>query len=85
VIACENTVGHPRLGLAVGVRVARSAVQRNRLKRLVRDWFRFKQHETPALDIVVNARSAAARAPDAVLAASLAAHWDRLRQRCARS
>jgi ribonuclease P protein component len=69
----------------VGVRAAGNAVPRNRLKRLLREWFRHKHRETPALDIVVNVRPAATRAADADSATSLEAHWNRLRQQCARS
>jgi ribonuclease P protein component len=85
VIARENDSGHPRLGLAVGVRAAGNAVRRNRMKRLLREWFRHQQHDTPALDVVVNVRPAAASATNDVLATSLATHWQRLRRQCARS
>jgi ribonuclease P protein component len=81
----SNTLGHARLGLSVGVRAAGGAVTRNRLKRLLREWFRFHQHSTPAWDVVINARSAAKDAAPAVLARSLDAHWDKLRKRCERS
>jgi len=84
VIARPNELGHARLGLSVGVRAAGNAVNRNRLKRLLREWFRAQQSETPACDIVVNARPAAAGAANDVLARSLHVHWDKLRQRCGR-
>jgi ribonuclease P protein component len=85
VIARENALGHPRLGLSVGVRAAGSAVARNRLKRLLREWFRVQQSATPACDIVVNVRPAAAGAANDVLARSLHGHWEKLRKRCERS
>jgi RNase P protein component len=37
------------------------------------------------LDFVVNARAAATRATNDEIRASLAAHWDRIVRRCARS
>jgi ribonuclease P protein component len=47
---------HPRLGLAVG-RGAGPAVERNRIKRLVREAFRLEQHALPpGLDFVVSVR-----------------------------
>ena len=81
----SNTLGHARLGLSVGVRAAGGAVTRNRLKRLLREWFRFHQDSTPACDVVVNARPAAKDATPALLARSLDAHWDKMRKRCERS
>jgi ribonuclease P protein component len=80
-----NGLGHPRLGLAVGVRAAGGAVTRNRIKRRVREYFRQHQQHIPAVDMVVNARPAAARATHAETVESLALHWRRVRERCARS
>ncbi|HXW10815.1 MAG TPA: ribonuclease P protein component [Steroidobacteraceae bacterium] len=85
VITRANDVGRARLGLAVGVKAAGNAAQRNRLKRLTRESFRHRQQELPAVDVVVNARPGAARSDNAAIRASLAAHWDRIVRRCARS
>jgi ribonuclease P protein component len=85
VIARPNGLGHPRLGLAVGVKSAGNAVNRNRIKRAVRELFRRRQQELPPVDMVVNARAAAGKATNAQIAASLSALWARISERCARS
>lgn len=45
-----------RLGLAVSKKVDKRAVGRNRIKRLVRDWFRHSRAELPGGDLVVVAK-----------------------------
>ena len=55
---------HSRLGLVVSKKVGGSP-QRNRVKRLVREWFRLNRHQLEsAWDLVVIARPGA---PDLVL------------------
>lgn len=51
-----------RLGLAIGRRCDRRAVERNRIKRMIRDVFR--QTDLPAFDVVVTASARAARQPN---------------------
>lgn len=84
-IARPNGLDHARLGLAVGVRAAGNAVNRNRIKRLVRESFRTRYRELPELDIVVNARAAAGKAQNREILDSVADLWTRMAQRCARS
>ena len=44
---------HARLGLIVGKRGVAHAHERNRIKRVIRDYFRQQQQELAALDIVI--------------------------------
>lgn len=64
--ALPNTLGHPRLGLSVGRRVG-NAVQRNAIKRRLRDAFRLIAAawppSQPGLDLVLVVRPHPRRTP----------------------
>jgi ribonuclease P protein component len=75
VTAVQNATGSARLGLAVAVRVAGGGVQRNRIRRLIRESFRLHQHELPSVDIIVSMRDRARGATGAELRESLTALW----------
>lgn len=77
----QNGGGEARLGLAISRKHCRSAVGRNRLKRLVRESFRQNSDELEGLDIVVVNHPPAARASNKVLFDSLHKHW----QKCSRA
>lgn len=85
VIARANDLVRPRLGLAVSVKTAGGAVERNRIRRVIRESFRLHQRELPALDIIVNARNSARGAASGDLRASLETLWKKVRERCAAS
>jgi len=55
-LARPNQCSHPRLGLVVAKKHIRHAVDRNRVKRVVRNTFRLAQEQLDSLDIVFLAR-----------------------------
>jgi ribonuclease P protein component len=48
-----NSLETPRLGLIVGKKIAKRAVDRNYMKRVLRELFRVNQHDIAPLDLVV--------------------------------
>jgi ribonuclease P protein component len=55
----KNEEGHPRLGIVIGKRNVRLAVDRNSAKRLIREFFRIQQAKIEAVDVVVVANKTA--------------------------
>ncbi|MGA1073094.1 MAG: ribonuclease P protein component [Pseudohongiellaceae bacterium] len=55
-LATASQARRPRLGLVIAKKNVSKAVQRNRLKRVLRESFRLRQSEIPLIDIVVLAR-----------------------------
>ena len=82
VTAHVNDKGWPRLGLAVAVKTAGNAVERNRIRRMIRESFRLHQHEIPALDVVVSARLRARGCVATELRAQLESLWQEVRTKC---
>lgn len=52
VSAAPNHLGFARLGLIVPKKLISTAVGRNRIKRLLREWFRQNQEKLGGLDII---------------------------------
>lgn len=86
--ACFTVIATPapgssaRLGLAVSKKVSKSAVQRNRIKRVVRESFRKHSAALPVLDIVVMARPGAAECDNPQLANAIDALLERIARKC---
>ncbi|MBS3964292.1 MAG: ribonuclease P protein component [Methylomonas sp.] len=81
VLATSSPASQSRLGLAIAKKSIKKAVERNRIKRTVRESFR-QQQIINNRDIVVLARSDAAKATASNLRASLERHWLELANRC---
>ena len=77
VLSRENRKKGARLGLAISKKNCRLAVQRNRLKRIVRESFRLNKELLGEVDVVVMCQAAASRASNRKLFDSLAAHWQK--------
>jgi ribonuclease P protein component len=85
VLARQNEIGYPRLGLAISKKRARLAVTRNRLKRIIRESFRQKQYEISCADYVVLAGHKSCSTNNTRLIQSLEQHWQKLNKLCAKS
>ena len=83
VLAIRNTLGYGRLGLAISKKNVKLAVQRNRIKRLIRESFRHHQATLADYDLVVMARRGVADLGNQEIVTSLERHWRRIQQRCA--
>lgn len=77
ILATPNSLGHARVGLVFSKKNLKHAVQRNRVKRLVRDTFRHRT-DMPALDIVVLSRQGLAGIENRELHPMLNDLWQRL-------
>ena len=78
ILASGNKLAYPRLGLAISKKNAKRAVDRNRIKRVIRESFRLNQSTLPAADFVVMAKPGTKNASNAVMFESLDKHWKRL-------
>ncbi len=80
ILATLNSEKHARVGLVFSKKNLKLAVQRNRIKRRVRETFRL-QTDFPSLDIVVLGRRGLADIDNAALNELLDDLWSRLRRK----
>jgi ribonuclease P protein component len=84
-LAVANNLNHPRLGVALAKRQVRHAVQRNRIRRQLRESFRLHQHQIGGVDIVVLGRAGIDALSTPELRAAIDRSWQELAKRCKRS
>ena len=77
-LARNNELDHSRLGLVIGKKSAKLSVERNRLKRQIRESFRLNQDNLVGWDIVVVARKGLGDLQNAELAQQFGKLWKRL-------
>lgn len=66
-----NGLGYARLGMSIGGKTVGNAVRRNRVRRMLREFFRHRRAELPPLDFVVTSRPGAREASRADLIVSV--------------
>ena len=77
-LARDNDLDHPRLGLVIGKKSVKLSVERNRLKRQIRESFRLNQDNLVGWDIVVVARKGLGDLENAEVARQFGKLWKRL-------
>lgn len=77
----DNAVGFARLGQAISRRVSKRAVDRNRIRRVVRESFRAVRHQLPPVDVLIVAGNPAAARTRGQLREELDSLWQRLASR----
>ncbi len=75
----SNQLGFPRIGFVLAKKHIKLAVQRNRIKRIVRESFRLQQTKFEAYDYVVMARASAIELSDQQLRSAIDKLWFKLR------
>jgi len=84
VLAVVGSIANPRLGLVIAKKNVAKAVDRNRIKRVLRESFRHNQGLLPALDIVILARSGIASLGKDVVRSKIEKLWLDLIQKSVR-
>ena len=75
----SNQLGFPRIGFVLAKKHVKLAVQRNRIKRIVRESFRLQQTKLDTYDYVVMARATAVELSDQQLRNAIDKLWFKLR------
>jgi ribonuclease P protein component len=81
VLGKKNTLEHPRLGLAIAKKKVKRAVDRNRIKRIIRNTFRL-QPDLGCFDFVVIANAGLAKRDNQAIEQSLIAQCQKIQKKC---
>lgn len=82
ILAKRNQQQHARLGLVIGKKNINLAVNRNKVKRHIRESFRLHQNNLPCVDLLFIARRGLGDLPNTELRQELARQWQRLNKKC---
>ena len=77
-LARNNDLEHSRLGLVIGKKSVKLSVERNRIKRVVRETFRLNQDDLVGWDIVIVARKGLGDLDNPELIQQFGKLWKRL-------
>lgn len=74
----DSNRGHGVLGVTVSKKVSKLAVDRNRIKRQVRDYYRLRQHDIENAHLVITAKPSCKKASDTERYESLEQLWAKI-------
>ncbi len=77
-LATRSGLQHHRLGLVISKKNVKLAVQRNRIKRVIREFFRNCSSQNPGMDVVVLARKGMDQLDNTTLSTILRQQWQKL-------
>lgn len=77
----HNGLNYPRLGLVIAKKNIRQSVQRNRVKRIIRESFRLHQHLLPNIDMIILARLGLGELDNTQIHQEMSKMWSRLQKR----
>lgn len=78
ILARPSQTDQPRLGFVISKKNVRLAVNRNRVKRIIRESFRLNRHELPACDLVILARKGIDQLENEAIHRLISKSWSRL-------
>jgi ribonuclease P protein component len=85
ILGAANDLGHSRLGFIIAKKNIRTAVHRNRIKRIIREFFRVHCSELDTADLIIMARRGFDQRSNSEINAAFSDLWKKLvRQSSAR-
>jgi len=82
VLARKNQLAFARLGFAVAKKKVKRAVDRNRIKRVIREAFRLQHGDLGGFDLVIIAKMNVANKTNAQITRSILKHWAMIQKKC---
>lgn len=79
-LATSNQQNQPRLGFVLAKKQIKLAVERNRIKRIIRESFRHNQHKLEAVDFVILGRKGLAELTSQELRTMIDTLWFKLKR-----
>lgn len=81
ILAKPNNLPFDRLGLVIAKKHIRLAVQRNRIKRLIRETFRQQEQQATSIDAIVLARKGLGELDSTTVSRIMRQQWSRIQKK----
>lgn len=78
----QNNSQNAKLGLTVSKKISKRAVDRNRIKRQVREWFRQNKQVFGCIDLIITAKPALKSKTTIEIQQSLDDLWRKVQKKC---